>query len=338
MRLTGSLRSSSVLAVALAALMIFCQTAAAQDNSTKDAPKVSEKEANLAKKLQEGTDVAAKVKIAEKFVKDFPKSALREQVARYTGSQISTVKDAAQKAALLDSYAKIFTNAGEADYVAPYRIESLGQSKRYDEAFQLGSDYLSRAGGDLQVRLFLTVEGTNLARGGNSKYSAQARELAVKAVEIIESGKKPAEVSDADWKLAQTVWLAQFYQSLGFIDSAAGSAQAFSNFEKAVKADPKDVNSWAMMGFITNQNYQDLARKYTLAEGAEQEKLRQQAEVELDKVIDLYARVVAITEGDAAQANLNSQMRADLESYYKYRNKNSTEGLQALINKYKPIK
>jgi len=338
MRFTESPVKSGVLAVFLTVLMIFCQSAIAQENSQKDAPKVSEKEANLAKKLQEGTDVAAKMKLAEKFVKEFPNSPIREQVARYIAGQMSNVKDAAQKTALMDNYAKIFAKTGETDFIAPYRIEALARANRYDEAVQLGSDYFTRVKDDLDTRLFLTIEGTNQVRAGNTKYAAQTKDFAVKAVEIIESGQKPAELDDENWKKAQTDWIAQFYQSLGFLESAANGKQAFTYFEKAVKVNPKDVNSWAMMGFITNQNYQDLAKKYVIAEGAEQEKLRKEAEVELDKVIDFYARVVAMTDGDAAQANLNTQIRGDLESYYKYRHKNSTDGLQALIDKYKTAK
>jgi tetratricopeptide (TPR) repeat protein len=336
MRFIKADRLASVFAVLLAAFVIFCQTAAAQDKPQQEQPKVSKDEANLAKKLQEGSDVAAKMKLTEKFIKEFPNSSIREQVARYIAGQIGTVSDANQKSALLDSYAKVFTKPAEADYVAPLQIEGFTKLKRYDEAFKLGGEYLSRVSGDLLIRLHLVIEGSNLARAGNNKYSAQTRDFALKAIEIIESGKKPTEMTDADWALAQTGWLAQFYQSLGFLESAAGNnSEALKNFEKAAKIDGKDVNNWAMMGFITNQNYQDLAQKYTLASGSEQAELRKKAEAELDKVIELYARVVAMTEGVAAQANLNSQVRGDLENYYKYRHNNSTDGLQALIDKYK---
>lgn len=339
MRFTVAHRQAGVWVVLLAAFVIFCQTSAAQENSKPEQPKVSKNEANLAKKLQEGTDVAAKMKLAEKFIKEFPNSSLRDQVARYIAGQIGTVTDVSQQSALLDNYAKVFTKTGEPDHAAPLQIEVYTKLKRYDEAFNLGGDYLSRAGGDLLVRLLLAVEGSNLARTGNRKYAAQSRDFAVKGIEVIESGKKPAELTDADWAQAQTKWLAQFYQSLGFLNSAESKdAEALASFEKAAKADPKDVNNWAMMGFIINQNYQDLARKYVLASGKEQDELRKKAEAELDKVIELYARVVGMTDGVAAQANLNSQIRGDLESYYKFRHNNSTEGLQALIDKYKLAK
>ncbi len=340
MRFIRAYRDAGVFAGLFAAFFIFCQTSSAQqDKPQPDQPKVSKKEADLAKKLQEGTDVEVKIKLADKFIKDFPNSSIREQVARYLAGQIGTVSEVNQKSAFLDAYAKIFIKAGESDYVAPMQIETYTKTKRYDEAYKLGGDYLSRFGGDLQVRLHLSIEGANLARGGNNKYSAQTSDFAVKAIEIIESGKKPTEITDEDWTKAQTVWLGQFYQSLGFLDSSAGkSSEALANFEKAAKLDGKDVNNWAMIGFISNENYQDLARKYLLASGSEQAELRKKAEVELDKVIELYARIVAMTDGVAEQASLNSQIRGDLEGYYKFRHNNSTDGLQALIDKYKTAK
>lgn len=332
-------RNARLFAVCLLAFAIFCISVSAQDKPKQDAPKVSEGEAKLAKKLQEGTDVAAKMKLAQEFVKKYPNSTVRNQVANYIAGQIGAVKDTNQKLALFDAYSKTFTNAGEADYTAPAQIETYAQLKRYDDAFKLAGDYLSRAPEDVRVRYFLSIEGSNLARAGESKFAAQTRDLTVKAVEIIESGKKPADLSDDEWKTAQNNWIAQLYQSLGFLDFSAGNrSQAFTNFEKAAKLDAKDVNNWAMMGFIINRKYQDSALDFAAAPREKQPELRKKAEAELDQIIEIYARVVAITDGNAAQQNLNSQMRKDLEEYYKFRHNNSIEGLQALIDKYKTQK
>ena len=48
-----------------------------------------------------------------------------------------------------------------------------------------------------------------------------------------------------------------------------------------------------------------------------------------------YARAIALSEGNAALAQVRQQYLQDLESYYKYRHNNSTEGMQQLIDKYK---
>lgn len=340
MKIMRSSRSSIFFAALLSMFAIFCvSTTAQQEKPKQDAPKISEGEAKLGKKMQEGSDVAAKVKLAEEFVKKYPNSRIRSQVARYIAVQIGSVSDVNQRLAHFDIYSKNFTNAGEADYAAPSLIETYAQLKRYDDAFRLASDYLSRSPEELPVRLYLSIEGSNLARGGETKYVAQTSDFAAKGIQIIEAGKKPADLTDADWKTAQTNWLGQLHQSLGFLNFASGkNTEALASFEKATQIDPKDVNNWAMIGLILNRNYQDTALKYSNAGRNEQTELRKKAEVELDKVIELYARVVAMTDGVAAQQNLNSQIRGDLTEYYKFRHNNSTEGLQALIDKYKTQK
>jgi hypothetical protein len=44
---------------------------------------------------------------------------------------------------------------------------------------------------------------------------------------------------------------------------------------------------------------------------------------------------VALSDGVPAYLGLHDALMPDLEKYYKYRHKDSTEGLQQLIDKYK---
>jgi tetratricopeptide (TPR) repeat protein len=325
------------LAAFLLTLTVFALVAEAQNKP--DAPKVSDNEAKLARKLQDSKDLAEKMKLAAEFVKKYPNSPIRAQVAQYIAAQIDGVQDANQKLALAENYLKIFQNPGESEQIAISQIDAFVKLKRHDEAFKIGGEHINRQPDDVQVRLLLAVEGANLARAGEGKFAAPSRDYAVKAAELIEAGKKPADIADEGWREYQTKWLPQLYQSLGFLDAANGSrSEALANFEKAAKLAPGDVNNWAMMGFINDQLYQATASRFNIASGAEQAELRKKAESEMDKVIEYYARVVAMTEGDAANQKLNQQIRQDLETYYKYRNKNSTAGLQELINKYKTPK
>ena len=55
----------------------------------------------------------------------------------------------------------------------------------------------------------------------------------------------------------------------------------------------------------------------------------------LDLVIDAYAHMIALAEGNERMASVRQQYLQDLEAYYKYRHHNSTEGMQQLIDKYK---
>ena len=93
-----------------------------------------------------------------------------------------------------------------------------------------------------------------------------------------------------------------------------------------------------MLGTSVNESYQDLAKKYTVASGNEKATLLTKANETLDKVIAIFARVVALTDGNAGYQPLNAQVRQDLEAYYKYRHSNSTKGMQELIDSFKTAK
>ena len=71
-----------------------------------------------------------------------------------------------------------------------------------------------------------------------------------------------------------------------------------------------------------------------MTDSTKRAELLKQANEKIDQVIEMYARIVALTEGVAEAKQINEQIRQSLESYYKYRHKN-LDGLPALIGKYK---
>jgi hypothetical protein len=91
-----------------------------------------------------------------------------------------------------------------------------------------------------------------------------------------------------------------------------------------------------LLGSITNDEYQKLALAYkSMSEGKERDDMLVKINVLMDKVIDYYAHGVGLSEGKPQYQNFHDQLLQDLASYYRYRHKNSTDGLQELINNYK---
>jgi acyl-CoA reductase-like NAD-dependent aldehyde dehydrogenase len=86
---------------------------------------------------------------------------------------------------------------------------------------------------------------------------------------------------------------------------------------------------------INDEEYQALATKYNAAAtSTERDALLKQANEKMDQVMELFARIVALTDGKPEAKQINDSVRQNLESYYKYRHKN-LDGLPDLINKYK---
>jgi hypothetical protein len=87
---------------------------------------------------------------------------------------------------------------------------------------------------------------------------------------------------------------------------------------------------------MVNEDYQQLAQQHkSLSPGPLRDTVLKQAHVKMDDVIEMFARAVGLSEGNAAYQQLHDQIFKDLEAYYKYRHGGSTEGLQKLIDKYK---
>lgn len=297
--------------------------------------KVSAEEAKAIKKIEAAKTIEEKLQATEAFIQKYPKSSARGQAANYLAAQITQLNDDAKIISSGEKFMTIFSEPNESDILLPNLAYSYVQQKRYKEGFSTAEKYLAQHPEDVSLRLQLAIEGANLARLGNKEFAPQARDYALKAAELIEANKKPANVDDARWQEYQTKWLPQLHQTLGFINFSTGDTAARANFEKAAKLNPNDVNNWVMLGTILNEEYQDLAKKHTIASVQDQKELLQRATNKLDQVILVYARIVALTEGNPAAAQINQQVREDLEAYYKYRNKNSTDGMKELIEKYK---
>lgn len=94
-----------------------------------------------------------------------------------------------------------------------------------------------------------------------------------------------------------------------------------------------------MLAALFNQDYQTAAKHYeAMPAGPPREEELKKTQAILDQVIDAYAHAVALAEGNAALAQIRQQYLGDLETYYKYRHGGSTDGMQQLIDKYKPTK
>jgi hypothetical protein len=309
--------------------------ASAQDDKQAEI-KVSADEAKAIKKIEEAKTLADKIKATDAFIKKYPKSPARSQAATYLAGQITQTKDDAQIIQNGEAYLTIFTEPAEADVILPSLVYSYSATKRYLEAFDAGEKYFSRHPEDVTLHYKLAVEGSNLLRSGTKDFAAKSRSYAEQAIALIEANKKPANIDDAAWKEYQTKRLPELYQTVGVTDFYAGDkTKARASLEKATSLNAGDVNSWILLSSIVDEEYQALAMKYNVTDpGKERDELLKQANERMDQVIEMNARIVALTDGKPEAKQINDQVRQNLEGYYKYRHKN-LDGLQDLINKYK---
>jgi hypothetical protein len=325
------------MTVALIALFSLMTSAQGQ-GAAQPAPKISEDEKNLVQKITAAPDAAAKLKAAGDLIKKHPKTTVRGQVADEIANQITDVKDATQKLALAQQFQTIFNDPADEASVGPIVIEAYADADKIDDAFTKGADFLSRHPESLRVLVTLLSVGAEQAKKQNTKFIDQSIRYGGQAIALAEANKKPANFDDAAWQQFKTSTVPSMYQSLGLLHMLKGAnAEAKAHYTKASQAAPTDPFNFVMIAALINDEYQAAAKAYqAMAAGAPKEAQLKKVEALLDTVIDAYAHAVALSEGNAALAQVRQQYLQDLESYYKYRHNKSTAGMQELIDKYKP--
>ena len=318
---------------------LVCAAAASTSHQGKQAPaqKVPEAERKAAQKIDDAKDPATKIQAAREFIQAYPKSSLRPAVATAWAIAIADVQDMAQRITFAEAFLNTFTEASETAMVYPSLIGAYVYSNRAEDAFKTAPKLLQTTPNEAYVLYLLTLAGANEAQRGNKKFLQQSEQYGQKAIELFEANQRPTSVSVEEWGKSRTYWLSQLYQSVAMLALTNNkNSEAQASLQKAATLTPNEPMIYYLLSGTKNDEYQLLVGEFRKAPaGAAQDQARKKAEAKLDEVIDLYARVVALTEGKAQFKPMRDQTLQDLTSYYKFRHNNSTTGMQELINKYK---
>jgi hypothetical protein len=309
--------------------------AAAQDDKGGQ-PKVSGGERDAAAKIDKAKGAEAKLQAAAAFVKKYPQSPLRRQVAEGLAREIDATTDAQTKISLAQAFTDIFNQPEEAQLVNPMLLTGYITTGQTAEAIKLGTDWLAKHPDDVGIMQNLAILASNESIKGNDSFVAQGRQYGRKAVELLEGDKMPAGFDAAKWPEYKNSSLVGLYRALAVLDYKAGdNAAALPLLEKAAALKSTDPAVYLLLSELTNDVYETRAKEYNVAAPAEKAAAMERVNAALDKTIESYAAAVAMTEGNAQYAQVNAAIKQDYEKYYKFRHKNSTDGMQQLIDKYK---
>jgi hypothetical protein len=179
-------------------------------------------------------DPVVQIKTAADFVKKYPKSTLRPRLARELAQKIDGATDPAQKVNGAKAYKEIFTEPTEQEMITPILVEGLIQSKRTDEAFTAGSEFVTRNPESLEVLIQLVSTGTTEAKSKNLKFVPQSLQYGASAIQLIEADKKPAWMDAAAWTKYKSDTLPGLHQSMGLLNLVKGDkTQARASYVKA---------------------------------------------------------------------------------------------------------
>src|SRR5215475_3805543 len=248
-----------VLLLLAATSSSFAQGGQAQGGQGQPSPD----EQNMAKAVMTAPDPVVQMKAASDFIKKYPKSTLRHRLAKELAEKINSSTDPAQKVTEAQAYRDTFKEPAEQEMITPILVEGLGQAKRVDEAFSVGSEFLTRNPESLEVLIELVSLGTTEAKNKNGKFVLQSLQYGTTAIQLAEANKKPAWMDDVSWTKYKSEMLPGLHQSLGLLNLVKGDRTAArASYVKASELAPTDPFNYVMLGGIVNDEYQNSAKKY----------------------------------------------------------------------------
>jgi hypothetical protein len=234
-----------------------------------------------------------------------------------------------QQAAYLKNFVTLFEKANRKGQIT----ELVYSKKDYAKAFELGKQVLAEEPENLKVLIDLAYAGY---ASKNAALGADALTYAQKAIRMIESGKTLE---------AWTPYMSKD-DTLGYLYNATGSLQlqkdpalALKDFIKAAQFNGKISKLPATYATIAQSYeagaYAKLASEYEANYKGKDETPESKLAVEninqiVDRMIDAYARAVALAGTEPAEQANKKLWMEQLTSWYKYRNK-SDAGLNELI-------
>jgi hypothetical protein len=308
--------------VAILALPVAARNLIAQpDNAIQDAACTEEAKNALYASFREKrtTDQAKAYEDAKKYL-----------ACPATGQ----VTEAQQK--IIDYLKNFVTKYDEATRKLSYRAKLYNEQK-FEEAYAIGKEILATEPENLQVLVDLGTNAYLLPPLKNAQLTAEGLGYAQKALALLDSGKT---LEKWDPLGSKDVAVAYLNYSIGTLTLEKDPGAALKNLLKAAQFETplkKSPYTYAYIaGAYETGPYAKLSEQYKAMylgkdETPESKLMLANINQLVDRMIDAYARAVAVAGTDAKFATAKTGWNDSLMQWYKYRNADKTDGMDQLI-------
>lgn len=253
---------------------------------------------------------------------------------KYLACPAGEVTEATTK--IIDYLKKWVTAYEEGSKKIKYR-QYLYNEQKYVEAYALGKEILATEPENLKVLVDLGASGYLVAPLNNASLSAEAVAHATKALQMIEAGK-----TVDNWEPLQNkdVAVAYLNYTIGALTLQQNPAAALKNLIKSAQFETplkKSPYTYAYIaGAYETGPYAKLSEEYTRLykdkdETPESKLALANIHQIVDRMIDGYARAVALSGTDAKFTAQKPVWQESLTTWYKFRNADKTEGMNELV-------
>src|SRR5215216_2861131 len=306
--------------VAILALPVAARTSIAQpDNVIQDPCSTEGKEALYKSFLAKRTDKQDKA---------------YEDAKKYLACPTDQVTEAQQK--IIDYLKKFVAKYDEVMQKVNYRTKIYNEQK-YAEGYALGKEILATEPENLKVLVDLGANGYLIVPLKNATLTAEALTYAQKALQMIESGK-----TLDDWQplTSKEVAVAYLNYTIGTISLEKDPSTALKHLLKAAQFETPLKKSAYTYAYIAGAyetgpyaaQSADYKLKYSGKDETPESKLALANINQLvDRMIDAYARAVALAGTDSKFSAVKAGWNDNLTTWYKFRNNDKTDGMDQMI-------
>lgn len=285
---------------------------------------------------QDPCSTEGKEALYQSFLKNRPNDQAKayEDAKKYLGCPAGEVTEGQQK--IID-YLKKWTTAYEEGSKKNKYQTLLYNEKKYPEAYALGKEILATEPENLKLLVDLGANGYLLAPLKNPALNAEAVTYATKALQMLEAGQ-----TVNDWQPLQSkdVAVAYLNYTIGTLTLEKDPGAALKNLLKAAQFETplkKSPYTYAYIaGAYETGPYAKQSEAYKVCCSGKDETPESKLALAninqlVDRMIDGYARAVALAGTDAAYSTPKTVWNDSLLQWYKYRNNNTETGLPELI-------
>jgi len=257
-----------------------------------------------------------------------------DDAKKYLACPTTGITEAQQK---IVDYLKKWSAKYEEITRASRFLDLLYNQKKYPEAYALGKEILAAQPDNLKVMIDLGANGYLVLPLNNAALSAEALQHAKNALAALDSGK-----TVQDWKPlpSKDVAVAYLNYSIGTLTLQSEPANALkfllkaAQFETPLKKSPFTYAYIA--GAYETGPYAQMSEEYKRLHGGKDETPESKLMLAninqlIDRMIDGYARAVALAGNDANFAQPKAVWQDSLTTWYKFQHKGEVTGMDQLV-------
>jgi hypothetical protein len=236
-------------------------------------------------------------------------------------------------AAYLKNFNAKYEKANRKDQIT----DLVYNKKDFPKAFEVGRAILAEEPENLKLLIDLAYAGFASATAKNEAFAADAVNYAKKAMQLIEAGKAPDK-----WEpyLGKDDALAYLNNIIGQLTVQKNPSEALPYLIKVATYESKlnklPFTYGTLAAAYEAGPYAKLSEEYKGKFGGQDETPESKLALEnvnqvIDRMIDAYARAVALAGTDAANQAAKKEWMDSLSSWYKYRHNGVEAGLPEMI-------